>query len=87
MDQRAQIRIFIEQMLKASGKTQALTDKQSLFISGMLDSISAVELISFLEKNYNLKMDASFSIHKIDSLSEVFKTVQLAEESSESLVQ
>jgi len=50
----AQIATFIQTLITQRGKVAKFDATTPLFTSGLLDSISGIELIVFLEKNYDL---------------------------------
>lgn len=49
------------------GSFQA-TDKESLFLSGLLDSLSAINMVLFLETRYKFNAGGGLNIVAIDSI-------------------
>ena len=51
---------------------QELTPDDRLFSTGMLNSLDILELVSFIEKKYEIKIDTwEISLEKFDTLSEI----------------
>jgi acyl carrier protein len=68
---------FVVALLCARDDSAPLADNESLFVSGRLDSLSAVELVEFLEQELGVdfaKID--FEIALIDSIDAVADLVQ-----------
>lgn len=64
----ARIRIFILETLAERGVT-SVSDHDCLFSSGLLDSLSATEVLVALEASYGIDLaDEDFDIHAIDTL-------------------
>ncbi|HTC90178.1 MAG TPA: acyl carrier protein [Bryobacteraceae bacterium] len=72
MDQRSATREFFSSLLRKAGDTQPFSDSDSLFLSGRLQSLDALELIIFLEEEYNFDFaDRPFDQDRIDSVDHV----------------
>jgi len=70
-DPIAVIRHIITKALAGHGIEQ-LEDDQRIFSSGLLDSLSAVELLTRLETDFDLNLaDADFDINRIDTLGSI----------------
>lgn len=55
----------------------ALTDDTPLISGGILDSISTVKLVTFLEETYGVQFDAhEISTDYLDTLADITKTVE-----------
>jgi len=68
-EQRARLREFLANLLGDREDIRSLADNESLFISARLDSLSAVELVEFLEQEFGVdfaKID--FELARIDSI-------------------
>ena len=53
-----------------------LDDSQSLFLSGLLESLSLVQFVAFLERDFGLQTQCpGFSIQKIDSVNALLATL------------
>ena len=50
MDHITEIRQFVKKLLTARGDKQPFTDTSSIFLSGRLSSVDAVELVVLLEE-------------------------------------
>jgi acyl carrier protein len=69
MNDRAKVRDFIYGLLHERDDTEVVTDSESLFASGRLDSLSAVEVVEFLEKTFGIDFsETDFGIERIDSI-------------------
>jgi acyl carrier protein len=72
MEQRSALRAFLTSLLRAKGDTQPFSDSDSLFLSGRLQSLDALELIIFLEDKYQFDFaDHPFDQGQIDSVDQV----------------
>lgn len=54
MDIRSAVREFLK---NAAPKDVSFTDSDSLLVKGIIDSLRMLDMISFLEENYHLKID------------------------------
>ena len=66
-EERDKLREFLVTLLRDREDTTPLTDNESLFLSGWLDSVATVELVEFLEQRFDIdftKID--FEIALID---------------------
>jgi len=63
------IREYLTETLKNQGDKQPMTDNDSLFVSGRLDSVSMMMLVVYLEDEFavNFKV-ADFEVSLIDSV-------------------
>ena len=67
-----ELRAAIGTMLADRGHPRAFADNDSLFDSGRLDSMSAVNLLMELERLFDLDLaDPDFDISRIDSFEEI----------------
>lgn len=57
MDPRERIRRYILDNILFSNDPNALVDDDSLMQLGIIDSIGALEIISFLEENFGIEVD------------------------------
>lgn len=63
------VRKLISRLLNDRDDPHPVDDSESLFISGRLDSLAAVELVAFLEESFAIDFAASdFAIERIDSV-------------------
>lgn len=66
------VRNRIAQMLVARDQDASFRDDESLFDSGRLDSIAAVDLLLALETDFGVDLsDPDFDISQIDTLEEI----------------
>lgn len=66
------VRNTIAQMLVARDQDASFKDDESLFDSGRLDSIAAVDLLLALETDFGVDLsDPDFDISQIDTLEEI----------------
>ena len=54
MDIRQALRSFIEDQLHQHGHTDPVGDDDSLILSGLLDSLTVVHIVVFMEENFGL---------------------------------
>jgi len=63
------IRDYLTETLKNQGDKQPMTDNDSLFVSGRLDSISMMMLVVYLEDEFAVNFKAAdFEVSLIDSV-------------------
>ena len=66
---RQKIRDYLTETLKNQGDKQPLTDNDSLFVSGRLDSVSMMMLVVYLEDEFAVNFKAAdFEVSLIDSV-------------------
>jgi acyl carrier protein len=69
MDHRAAVRQYIERLLGKKGDKKALNDGDSLFLSGRLQSVDAVEVVLFVEEEWGVDFaKIGFDMSMIDSV-------------------
>ena len=74
MDDRKKIRSFIAALLSARGQNSAFTDDEELVQSGRLDSMALIELVVFLEDNFELEsLRGSFTAETLGSAGKVIQ--------------
>jgi acyl carrier protein len=66
---RQKIRDYLTETLKNQGDKQPMTDNDSLFVSGRLDSVSMMMLVVYLEDEFAVNFKAAdFEVSLIDSV-------------------
>lgn len=66
------IREMITAKLNDRGHSQAVADDQSLFFSGLLDSLAATEIMMLLESDFGIDLaDADFDITELDTIAQI----------------
>jgi acyl carrier protein len=71
------IRLLIHQLLEERGSPARLNDDESLFFGGHLDSMAAIEVITWLEAEYRIDFSRiDFDVALIDSITEIRALVQ-----------
>ena len=66
---RQKIRDYLTATLKNQGDKQPLTDNDSLFVCGRLDSVSMMMLVVYLEDEFAVNFKAAdFEVSLIDSV-------------------
>ena len=66
---KQKIRDYLAEALKNQGDKQPLTDNDSLFVSGRLDSVSMMMLVVYLEDEFAVNFKATdFEVGLIDSV-------------------
>jgi len=78
-DRRDKIRAFVRAQLKAAASRADFTDTDSLFVSGRLDSVSAVQFVVFLETEFGVDFtEQGFDVTLIDSVDAMMSLLQAA---------
>jgi len=71
-DNRSLIRAFIEECLRIRDDQGGLTDSESLFLSGRLDSLGVTRLVIFLEENYGVDFgQQQFDVGEFDTVNDI----------------
>jgi len=66
---KQKIRDYLTETLKNQGDKQPMTDNDSLFVSGRLDSVSMMMLVVYLEDEFAVNFKAAdFEVSLIDSV-------------------
>jgi acyl carrier protein len=68
---RDDVRAHLKWLALQSGHLSSelkIADQDSLFLSGFLDSLSALKMILFLEENYHLNLQGQLKIVDIDTV-------------------
>ena len=77
MDHMAEIRDFLKKLLSSRGDRQPFTDTSSFFLSGRLVSVDAVELVVFLEEQFEIDFsETGFDQSQIDSIEAITSLLQ-----------
>jgi acyl carrier protein len=76
MNKQIAVRKYIEGLARKAGKPATFADHESLFVSGFLDSISAINLVTFLETEFGLKTGDLFSIIKLDTVDAIMAALE-----------
>lgn len=79
MNGKAEIREFVQSLLTRIGDDGPLDDRDSLLLSGRLQSIDAVEILVFLEGDFGIDFaQIGFDNEHIDSIDAIYALVQRA---------
>lgn len=63
---------FLSTLLNQRGRNARIAADQSLFLSGLLDSMDAMQVILFLENEYQVDFSQmAFSLELIDTLDQI----------------
>jgi acyl carrier protein len=77
MENKAAIREFIQRLLTSKGDTHPFADDASLTFSGRLQSIDAVDLAVFLEKQFGVDFaEMGFDQERLDTLNTIMSMVE-----------
>jgi acyl carrier protein len=77
MDQRQEIRKYLEELLALKGDRQPFVDDTSLLLSGRLASVDAVDIVVFLEEKFGVDFsDLGFDPTLIDSVDAIDALIQ-----------
>ena len=69
LNERTKVRGFIDNLLRERDDIAGFSDSQSLFASGRLESLAAVEVVVFLEQEFGVDFSKiDFQIDRIDSV-------------------
>ena len=74
MNANHQVREYLVQLLASRGDNEPFEDSDSLVMSGRLNSLEVVEILTFLETTFGYSMDPSeFDLSKFDSLRSIME--------------
>ena len=81
MTKREQVREYIAKILRENkDDTEAISDSDSLVMSGRLSSLDVVDVLTFLEGAFGFEMDPNdFDQAKFDSIDSIVAMVESAE--------
>jgi acyl carrier protein len=66
---KSKLRAFMDDLLRERDDTAGFEDTESLFASGRLESLAAVQLVAFLEEQFAIDFsNLDFEIDRIDSI-------------------
>jgi acyl carrier protein len=66
---RTKLRTFIDDLLQERDDTEGFSDSDSLFASGRLESLAAVQMVAFLEQEFGIDFsNIDFETDRIDSI-------------------
>jgi methoxymalonate biosynthesis acyl carrier protein len=69
MDIRTNLRNFVKESLAEHGYHDEFSDQESLVISGLMDSLAIINIVVFLEQEYNIDFfDFYFDQNNFDSI-------------------
>jgi acyl carrier protein len=78
MNTRNELRAHVEQLLANKGDQEPLGDRDSLVLSGRLDSIDILQIVVFLEGNYGIDFaDQPFDQEDFDSIARIVALIEL----------
>jgi acyl carrier protein len=76
-DRTNEIRLLVNQLLRERGSPAARFDDESLFLSGKLDSSTAINLIMALETDFGVDFSRiDFDLSTIDSIATIASLVR-----------
>lgn len=80
MEHRSAVRQVLERLLVKKRDRREFADGDSLFLSGRLQSVDAVEVVVFLEENWGVDFaKIGFDLSLIDSVDAILALRQYAE--------
>ena len=69
---REAVRTFLDALLRRRNDTNPFGDDESLVLSGRLDSIDVIEIVAFLESEYDFDFgDRPFTLTVLDSVDRI----------------
>ena len=76
LEVRLQVRLYVMQRLGMKGDDASVSNEGSLFLSGRLESIDAVEIIMYLEDEFGISFaEISFDLTLLDSIDSIAELV------------
>ena len=79
MKEKAEIREFLRHLLANYGDNEPFGDSDGLLSVGRLQSIDAVEIVMFLEKNFDVDFaQVGFDRDRLESVNAIYGIVQNA---------
>jgi acyl carrier protein len=79
MNSITEIHEFVQGLLTGNGDEKPLTDSDSLFDSGRLQSIEAIEIVLYLEQNFGIDFaKIGFDREQLDSIEAIHALTQSA---------
>ena len=76
MTSKSEVHEFVQRLLRQNGDEGPLADKDSLLISGRLQSVDAIEIVIFLEERFGIDFaELGFDRDQIDSIDAIFALV------------
>lgn len=78
MNVRQSVRDYVTKVLRENkDDTAAVSDSESLVMSGRLSSLDVVDVVTFLETQFSYTIDASdFDVAKFDSIDQITALVE-----------
>jgi acyl carrier protein len=77
MDQREEIRKYLQELLALKGDRQPFVDDTSLLLGGRLASVDAVDIVVFLEEKFGVDFtELGFDPTLIDSVDAIDSLIQ-----------
>jgi len=83
MDRIEEIRVFFKKLLALRGDRQPFSDQSSVFLSGRLGSVDAVEVVVLLEEKFGIDFtETGFDEAQIDSIDAIQLLIRTAKSTS-----
>jgi acyl carrier protein len=83
MDGNSEIREFVKKLLMHRADRQPFADNSSLFLSGRLGSVDAVEIVVLLEEKFGIDFaETGFDQVQIDSIEAIESLIRTARATS-----
>ncbi len=74
---KQKLRAYLKEAVARQGGHGDLADADSLFVSGLLDSFSMMNLVMYLETAFGLDFsDFEFDVHLVDSVNDIETLVE-----------
>lgn len=74
---KQKLRDFLVESLEKHGDKNPLSDTESIFVSGRLDSFATMNLVMFLEENFGIDFsDFEFDVSLLDSVDAIESFVE-----------
>jgi acyl carrier protein len=77
MEPKAEVRLFVQELLTRKGDRQPFSDSDSLLLGGRLESVDAVDIVVFLEEKFRIDFaEVGFDQALIDSVDAIDSLIQ-----------
>ena len=77
MEPKAEVRLFVQELLTRKGDRQPFSDSDSLLLGGRLESVDAVDIVVFLEEKFRIDFaEVGFDQALIDSVDAIDGLIQ-----------
>jgi acyl carrier protein len=77
MDEKTEVREFVQGILRRNGDSREFSDSESLIASGRMQSVDALELMVFLEEKYRVDVaQPGFDQYGLDNIDGILALIK-----------